>query len=312
MGGIGVITNPRSRQNLRNPSIADRLGYILGEKGVLEKPTDLPELHAVARQFREREIDVVCINGGDGTMHKALTAMVGAYGGAPLPKVAILRTGTMNTIARGVGVRGSAAQILEHVVARYHADEPLATARRWLLAVDGTQYGFLFGNGLIARFLEEYYEGTDPTPAKAVWLLVRACLSAAVGGPLIRRLLAPYVGTATIDGREWRCDRWMTVAAGTSDDIGVGFRPFYRCLTHPGRMHAIGVGTLNAMALVRELPRVYTARPMAGDDMYADVGTRLVLRSAEPIAYMLDGDFHRGGTEVVVTIGPPVDFVLPG
>ena len=36
MPGIGVITNPYSRQNKRNPRLAQRLGYILGEKGDLE------------------------------------------------------------------------------------------------------------------------------------------------------------------------------------------------------------------------------------------------------------------------------------
>lgn len=311
MGGIGVITNPRSRQNVKNPQIAERLGYILGEKGTLAQPADLTALNVVAKQFYQHRIDVLCINGGDGTMHTALTAMVKVYDGAPLPKIAILRTGTMNTIARGVGVYGTAAEILAHVVERYHADLPLATARRWLLDVDGQQYGFLFGNGLIAQFLEEYYKGGDPTPVSAVWLLIRACFSAAVGGPLIKRLTAPYVGTAEIDGRVWPTDRWLTVAAGTSDDIGVGFRPFYKCLHHPEHFHAIGIGNLNPMAAVRELPRIYRAREMEGEGMFDGVGKRLVLRAEVPIPYMVDGDFHRGGTELTVQIGPQVDFVLP-
>jgi diacylglycerol kinase (ATP) len=311
MGGIGVITNPRSRANLRNPRIAQRLGYILGEKGTLEQPADHEELADVARRFKQRDIDVLCINGGDGTMHTALTAMVKAYDGRPLPKVAILRTGTMNTVARGVGVWGTAAEILAFVVQRYHAEEPLPTARRWTLEVDGSQYGFLFGNGLIARFLEVYYEGSEPTPTKAAWLLLRAVSSAFVGGPLIRRLLTPYDGEVELDGVRWPANRWMAVSAGTSHDIGIGFRPFWKALTHPEHMHAFGVATLNPVSIVRELPRIYLARQVLGDDMYDGVARKLVLRSSVPIDYMVDGDFHKGGTELVVRTGPAVDFVVP-
>ena len=59
---------------------------------------------------------------------------------------------------------------------------------------------------------------------------------------------------------KWPADRWMLVTAGTTHDIGFGFRPFWKCLTHPGHLHALGVATLNPIALVRELPRICTAR----------------------------------------------------
>jgi diacylglycerol kinase (ATP) len=311
LGGIGVITNPRSRQNLRNPRLARQLGYILGEKGTFAQPTDLDALAATARMFRDHQIDVLCINGGDGTMHTALTAMVKAYDGKPLPRVALLRSGTMNTVAHGLGIRASAAEFLDYVVQRYHADAPMPTVRRNLLDVDGQQYGFLFGNGLIARFLEVYYEGGEPTPVKAVWLLIRASLSAAVGGKLIQRLTTPYVGSVEVGGQRWEPTRYLTVAAGTVDDIGVGFRPFWKAPRHPGSMHALGIATLNAMDVVRELPRIYRAKQVQHPDFLDEVCQELVLRSEEPISYMVDGDFHRGGQVLTVRIGPPVDFVVP-
>ena len=79
MGGIGVITNPRSRANLRHPELAENLKRILGANGTLEQPADLDQLGAVARAFKARDIDVVCVSGGDGTVHTVLTAMATAY-----------------------------------------------------------------------------------------------------------------------------------------------------------------------------------------------------------------------------------------
>jgi diacylglycerol kinase (ATP) len=309
--GIGVITNPLSRQNKRNPRLAQRLGYILGEKGDFQQPTDLDALAATALRFKEADIDVLCINGGDGTMHTALTAMIKAYGDKPLPKIALLRGGTMNTVARGLGIRGTPASILEYVVQHYHTDGSFATKRRWLVGVDGTQYGVLFGNGLIARFLEEYYAYGDPTPVRAGWLLFRTACSALVGGALIQRLMTPFVGTAVVDGVSWPSPRYMTVAAGTCDDLGLGFRLFWKALYHPKKMHVVGISTMNPVTIVMELPRIWRARQVEGEGFQDDVASELVLRSNEPITYMVDGDFHRGGTELVVRVGPHVDFIVP-
>lgn len=311
MGGIGVLTNPRSRMNRRNPAIAQQLGYILGEKGRLEQPSDHEALRVVAERFRQHEIDVLCVNGGDGTLHTALTAMVKAYDGRPLPKIAILRTGTMNTVARGARITGNAAQILDFVVQRFHADQPLPTTRRWLLGVDDQQFGFIFGNGLISRFLEAYYEGGSPTPARAVWLLTRAVVSGLFNGPFARRILEPWPGEVEIDGRRWPLNRWMTVAAGTTDDIGVGFKTFFECLTHPGRMHAVGIGPVSPATVIAQMPRAWFARPFVGEGIHDAVTTSLVLRSEQPISYMVDGDFHQGGPEVRVAVHQPLDLVVP-
>ncbi len=310
MGGIGVITNPRSRKNLRNPKLARELGYILGDKGSLEQPTDHGELLTSARRFRERGIDVLCINGGDGTMHVALTALMRVYDGQPLPKIMLLRGGTMNTIAHGLGIGGRPGELLDYVVTRYHEDEPFGTVSRAMMQVDGDKYGFLFGNGVIAHFLELYYEGGDPTPAKAVALLARGCASALVRGRLIRKLTRPWRGEVIIDGTSVGTRDWLTIGAGTVDDIGVGFRPFYKAPLHHDRFHVLAM-ELSGPEFVARLPTIFRARPLEHERVEDRVTQHLLLRSDEPIGYMIDGDFHRGGREVEVRVGPSVEFIIP-
>lgn len=309
MGGIGVITNPRSRLNRRNPRLARQLAYILGEKGSVEQPIDLESLRRTAEGFRGHGIDVLCISGGDGTIHRVLTAMVQAYDGAPLPKFALLRGGTMNTIAHGLGIVGRPSELLDEVVSRWQESVPIPTARRWSLHVDDQQYGFLFGNGLIASFLEAYYEGAEPTPMKAVWLLARGIGSTLVGGTFARRLTSPWTGQVVVDGEAWPRRPWLTVGAGGVDDLGFGFRPFYLAPRHPGRMHVVGVGC-SIGELVANLPRIRLARPIVADAVESAVAEGFELRSEGPIPYMIDGDFHRGGQTLRVGVGPPVDFVL--
>lgn len=309
MSGIGVITNPRSRANRRNPRLAKRLGYILGERGELAQPSDLDALDATARLFRERDIDILCVNGGDGTLHKAMTAMVRAYGDHPLPKVAILRGGTMNTIAKSMGIYGKPSDILDYVVDAYHADEPMPTVRRWLLEVDG-HYGFLFGTGVMARYLEAYYEGSEPSPSKAAWVLLKAVFSAIVGGSFAARMVEPEPLTVLADGLAWTPPAYVSVGAGTVDDVGLGFRPFFKAPTHPGHFHAVGIAT-STLGVVRALPYIWRAR-FPDDELVVDqVVKELIIRGREPVKYMLDGDFFPGTEEVRLRIGPGVDFIRP-
>ncbi len=311
MSGVGVISNPRSRRNRKNPGLARELTYVLGERGEHHAPRDLDALQHAVERFRTHAIDVLCVNGGDGTLHRAVTALTRVYGDAPLPRIALLRGGTMNTIANGVGVQGRPAEILDYVVTRYHAGEAMPTTPRWTMAVDASHAGFLFGTGLQAAFLEEYYRGGEPTPMKAGWVLGRAVLSAAVQGPLIQRLFRAQPMEAYIDGVRWPREAWMSVAAGTVDGIGLGFRPYFRALQEPGKMHVLGFAC-SGLTVARELPRMYRAQATRSPNILSDVSTHLRLSSPEPIGYMIDGDFYAGGCQVDVRIGRRVDFIVPG
>ena len=143
MAGIGVITNPHSRRNRRNPKLAQQLACILGEQGTLEMPHDLAALDKVARLFLEREVEVVAINGGDGTNHRVLSALLRVYGEHPLPIIAMLRGGTMNTAAHGLGITGRPQALLGQLTSLYAGGSPLPLTERNLVLVDDNA-GFIF------------------------------------------------------------------------------------------------------------------------------------------------------------------------
>lgn len=309
MSGIGVITNPRSRRNRNNPRLAGRLAYVLGKRGDLQQPDGLDAIESAAQRFLENGVEVVCINGGDGTVHRALTAMVRVFGDRPLPRVAILRGGTMNIVANSVGVRASAADMLQQVVDDFHNDAPVAVTTRHLMRI-GDQYGFLFGNGIIARFLELYYEGGEPTPAKAAWILGRGVLSTFVQGAYIRQLMKPWRGEVAIDGETIAGDSWTAVAVGTVEQMGLRFKPFNDVSKFPGHMQVVSVGG-SVVDLARDLPRLWLGKSPARPGNGSAMGTVLQLSGDEELGYMIDGDFHRAGRELTIQIGPPVEFLLP-
>src|SRR5262249_53371275 len=89
MPGIGLITNPRSRLNQRDPSRMRKWSYLLGTHGTAEATKSLDDLYRVAEEFKKERIDILGISGGDGTLHHTLTAVIQTYGDQPLPLVAI-------------------------------------------------------------------------------------------------------------------------------------------------------------------------------------------------------------------------------
>ncbi len=315
MSGIGVITNPMSRKNRKDPAVARTLAYVLGEKGQFVAPGDLEALARTARRFRDHRIEALCINGGDGTVHQSLTAMVRAYGEDPLPPVAILRGGTMNIIADSVGMRISAEAMLDQVVDAYHSGAELPERRARLLEVrldDGPpRYGFLSGNGVIAGFLEEYYRKPSPSPIDAATLLARGAVSAVVGGRTVKRLLRPWSGAPVLDGQRWPDQEWVAIAVGTVEQMGLGFRVFHRLAANPDALQVVAIGS-SVARLARDLPSLYAGRGVRSPGNRSEVGQRLVLESTGPFGLMVDGDLYRTpGRRVEYRVGPEVRLLLP-
>ena len=64
-GGIGVVVNPYSRKNRKNPEAIKKLGYIIGDKGSCEATRSLSDVERVAREFMEKGVEILALSGGD-------------------------------------------------------------------------------------------------------------------------------------------------------------------------------------------------------------------------------------------------------
>jgi len=319
VAGIGVVINPKSRRNLRDPQAATRLARRLGDHGVVRQARSIDELYRIAEDFRRDEIDVLAISGGDGTNHVTLTGFLDVYGGHTMPQVALLRGGTMNTVANSVGIgQGKPEGLLGRLIRDYaqHAAMPLENVERHVMRIapgDGGKphYGFLFGTGVVAGYLAEYYAGGEPTPLVAAKTLFRAIGSALVGGEMIRRMAKPFRGTVELDdGTRWDERDYLAVAAGTIAHIGLNFKPFHRYDEKPGRLHILGIHT-SPVRFVQDLPRIHRAQPMRPGKAYDALSTRVVVRGVEEhVRYMIDGDLHEADGPLEVSIGPKVKLVV--
>lgn len=300
MPGIGIITNPNSRQNRKNPKILDELRGILGHHGTLYATRDRAELTEALRDLRARQVDVLAINGGDGTNHITMTAAYEVWGAEPMPAVALLRGGTMNTTATGLGISGNPRSILAHLVKHTAGGEPHPTREVDILKV-GSGYGFLFGTGAPANFLEAYYEGGDASPVKAVQVLARSVGSALVSGPFIQQVFERSRARVEVDGKSWPIEEFDSITAGMVPDTGLGFRPYYRAGEKPGWFHLLGIAC-GPLELSLRLGRIFRARPIDHPQVLDQLAQQAVIH-ADMIKYQIDGDVYHTPGPLTLSVG---------
>ena len=307
--GIGLITNPRSRVNQRDPGRARRLSYLVGSHGNAEATKTIDDLYRVCEEFKKERIDVLGISGGDGTMHHTLTAMIRTYGDEPLPPVAILRGGTMNTIARSFGIFGEAPRLTFELVDRHRRGllPTIPWFEREILQV-GDAYGFIFGNGIIYNFLNEYYSSGNPSPGTAAQLILRAAGSTMVRGPLARRIYKRFHARVVADGDRWACEDFVTVAAAVVEQIGLGFKPFYRVHEADDAFALLGIHT-DAVGFVSELPNILAGKPMRRDKVIDQSARHVVFEADEPLEYIIDGDTYVEDKPLALRLGPKMRFL---
>ena len=308
MAGIGVVLNPKSSRNRRDPRAAARLARALGDHGVVREAHSVDELRRIAEDFRALSIDVLAIAGGDGTNHVTLTGFLAVYGDDPLPKIALLRGGTMNTVANSIGVRRAKSDALLLGLTTRASGAP--STRRHVLHI-GDSSGFLFGTGAVYGFLAEYYRNGQPTPLIALKTLLEGVGSALVGGDVVARIAAPFRGTVTLpDGTRWETRDYLAVAGGGVDQIGLHFRPFRRYAEVPGSFHLLGIHT-DPMGFVRDLPRIWRAKAMRPGKTYEAVVPSAVLEAEGGVVrYMVDGDLHEQKGQLHVRTGPSLELLL--
>jgi diacylglycerol kinase (ATP) len=307
MPGIGLITNPRSRVNKRDPSRIRRLGYLVGSHGSAEATRSLDDLQRACEDFHKERIEILGISGGDGTLHHTLTAMIRAYGDDPLPPVAILRGGTMNTVATSFGIRGETPRLLFELIDKHKRGVAFDVFPRRLLRI-GDAFGFIFGNGLIYNFLEAYYESGNPSPAVAARLVAQGSASSIVGGALARRLYRRVSARVTVDGETWARRDFGVIAAAVVEQIGLGFRPFYRLHDQPDCFQILGIHT-DVFGFVSELPRIRAGAPMRRDKVIDSLARRVLMESDEEIGYTVDGDTYVARGSLELSMGPTVRLI---
>ncbi|WP_209349000.1 diacylglycerol kinase family protein [Pontixanthobacter sp. CEM42] len=139
---VGVIYNARSHRNRGRYLDAASMPNVY-----LEEPATHPEISAALAQFVERKIDLLVINGGDGTVRDVLTCGRGVFGDN-WPALAVLPKGKTNAL--NVDLGAPSRWTLPGVIAAYKSRKRKIRRPLVVSPIDGdgmVHQGFILGAG---------------------------------------------------------------------------------------------------------------------------------------------------------------------
>jgi hypothetical protein len=286
---------------------------------VIHIPTDtLSDLDAALLEFARREVGLLLINGGDGTVQTVLTRLLENPPFEKPPPLAVLARGMANTTAADIGLRGGGAAALTRLfeavkdgtIARHVVERRILRLEN--LRDRAPQRGMMFGAGAIQDGIELCLREVYARGLKGKFgiglTLAGLLLGIAFGTKGHGVLRGHDIAVALDDGGESRISR-LLVLATTLDRLILGSRPFWNCDGAPIRYTSIRYPPGN---LLRSAPKVLYGwrREALSSEVYDSRGAgRIAVRLDAP--FTVDGETFEAAPDrpVVITAPDRVRFV---
>jgi len=341
MTTIAVFVNPHARKNRATVGAhADHLQTLLGDHGRVWKTGSLEELGVAVGEAFEDSAKYYVADGGDGSFNCVLHELrlaLEAWGcdSDDPPPVAPTRAGSIDFLARKVGITGTTATILSALRGCVQGGrEPPVVKVESLrltgtrLAQDGTEIRFerlgfaLAAGGVGQRFFAKYDQET-PGPEAIMRVVTKAVASRLAGRlPLAvprwareygDEVFRPTRARVTIDGQRLPELEHEAIHAGAFPiSLGGVFRVF-PLAEEPGILH-FQAGRILPREMIRALPRLVRGDLANGKRLVERAGREMLVEAMgeELLEPILDGEPINAVKTLRVAHGPAIPIVCVG
>jgi len=305
-----IIVNRNAGELRRDARLIERLRQRAGHAVPVHATDDVAALRALCERLAHEGVTTVGVVGGDGTASATLTAVCNAWGDKPLPRIALLRGGSMNTVANSLGTgKGSALALLDRLLLVLRSPGLQRTRFRPVLRVGGERLGFLFGTGVWYGYLAETYREGPPGIPEYVSVLTRLFASAAVNGEMVQRIVKPAPTRVRLPDREWPCAPYLCIAAGTVADVGFRVQPFHRAFETVDKFQVLAVHG-SARDVLRAMPGLWSKRGLAEHTAHQALTDFAELHAEQGfVEYSVDGDIETLRGPLTIELGPNFEFL---
>ena len=234
MSRVAVLSNPASGGNRAGGGRQlDRVRRLARDAEAIHvESRGSEELPRLLSDLARRDVGLLVVNGGDGTVIGVVTALLDQRPFRSLPLLAVLSGGTTNMIAADVGPRGRPPAALRRLLAA-HAAGTLATRPRRPLQVrqagQSDRYGFFLSAAAIPRVsaaAQRHLHGRGLTGAAGWTMALGWSFMRLIGGRIgDDPLLRPEPATLALDGVRADPQEVVLVLATTLDRLLLGMTP---------------------------------------------------------------------------------------
>jgi len=186
---IGVISNPAStRLKKEMPQFREVMHGL--PQVIHQEIGPITEMTGILESFASQGVDLVVINGGDGTVQAAVTSLLNDHPYEDIPALAILPGGQTNMTAEAIGVKGSASKLMTAIDQWFRANDgefspvTLPFVEMRLTPDTAPLYGTFFGAASVVRGIYACRKAIHPlnlpnglTHALAMFYLVLSSLN---------------------------------------------------------------------------------------------------------------------------------------
>jgi len=314
---VGVLTNPRSGGNKKagngirevlscRPDVMHREAYTPdGVKGALS-------------DFAQNGIELIVINGGDGTVQASLTSIGNENPFDTLPVLALLCSGTTSMLPRDIGIAGSPTSALQRILGwSQNTDARFGIKVRPVLRVlsesqDSPLFGMFFGAGAICQGIKIFHSKDNPKGRRGQLMpsitMLRLLLSI-----LFKKYdkVTLVSSQATIDGQPIQQRKDIVFFISTLERLFLGMRPYWGVEDAPLHFTAVGAEPKYVLRVISSLFRSQKSRhaiPLNGYYSHNVNEVHLHMQGE----FTLDGELYDAGTgEVTIAPAGPFLFLCP-
>jgi diacylglycerol kinase (ATP) len=317
---IGVITNLKAGRGAReSDKVLELLKFHPDIKSVVTDRT--VHLRDVVAEFAAEEIELVVVNGGDGTLQRTLTELLEDPVFERRPVIAPLRSGRTNSSARDLGIQRSPVLAMDRII-DLTKSEAIASSlvRRNVLritldagdAAADVHCGMFCGFGVIDRAIRRTHERFPDGRAQGAFggAIMAAGLMTSLALGRRDSLLEPDAMSLRLDNERLPATAYHLVISSTLERAFLKLKPFW----------GEGPGAVRITAIAEGAPRVASSiarivrgkNPSPGREVPEYVSRNVDVAEIETdCGLTIDGELFapRVGRVVRIEALPGVSFV---
>jgi diacylglycerol kinase (ATP) len=242
---VGVLSNPLSGANRSGLDPIEKV--LAGYSQVLHQTVRTPaDIKRALTCFADQQVDILAVNGGDGTVHALLTELFNRRPFDSLPLLALLPGGTANMLAKDLGFKGSRENAMRSLLDwAYNGIAGPVVEQRTVLKVQAPGFaeplfGLFFGAGLIYQGIQFFHDRVKAWGLRGEWAhtLIVGCYLVALAAKN-KDVVSPVPISIGLDGNRLKRQDCLLVLISTLEKLILGLRPYWGWEEGPLRFTAV-------------------------------------------------------------------------